>query len=83
MTADCDGDMRYMSDHMSFFGNVTMVALLAGTVTRSPLRYLPYFPYRPLRPTKLGYATVFAVAAVAAFLYSQNQLAAQLANLTL
>lgn len=60
-----------------------MVALLAGTVTRSPLRYLPYFPYRPLKPTKLGYATMFAVAAVAVMVYSQGQLASQLANFTI
>ena len=56
---------------------------LAGAVARSPLRYLPYFPYKPPKPTKIGLATAaLAVVAVAA-IYSQGQLAAQLANFTI
>lgn len=66
-------------------GHVVMAVFLAGTVTRSPLRYLPYFPYKPPKPTTIGIVAtgIVAIATVAAAFYSQGQLAAQLANFSI
>lgn len=64
-------------------GSKVLVSL-AGTITKSPLRYLPYFPmaYKPPKTAKIGLAAA-AVAVAAIAFYSQGQLAAQLANFSI
>ena len=62
--------------------------LYAGTVTKSPFRFLPYFS-NPAAKRKtvfgltVGGLVVFALAAAATVAFSQDELATQLANLAL